>query len=154
LFQHPSRQKLYGKIMTTLSLTIQSDYGYVILVAISTWILLNWMGMQVMKARKKYEVQYPNLYSNNHNFNCIQRAHQNTIENIPMFLVFLLIAGLHLPRLSAVFGITYLISRVVYAFGYYTGDPAKRNRGVFGYIGLLGLIVNCILFALNLLGWI
>ena len=33
-------------------------------------------------------------------------------------------------------------------------DPSKRNRGVFGYVGLLGLLINTILFALNLLGWI
>lgn len=111
--------------------------------------------MQVMKARKKYNVQYPRLYSeDNQDFNCVQRAHQNTLENIPLFMVFLLLAGLYLPRLSAAFGVTYLVSRVVYAYGYYTGDPSKRNRGVFGYIGLLGLIVNTILFALNLLGWI
>ncbi|KAK7107080.1 glutathione S-transferase 3, mitochondrial-like [Littorina saxatilis] len=141
--------------MGSISLSIQGDYGYVIFVAVSTWVLLNWLAMQVMKARKKYEVPYPTLYSpTSHDFNCVQRAHQNTIENMPMFLVFLLLAGLYLPRLSAFFGVVYLSSRVVYAFGYYTGDPSKRNRGVFGYIGYLGLLVNTVLFAANLLGWI
>jgi hypothetical protein len=33
-------------------------------------------------------------------------------------------------------------------------DPAKRNRGVFSYIGLLGLIVNTVIFAIKLLGWV
>ena len=43
-------------------MTIPSDYGYVILVLVATWILLNWMGMQVMKARKKYDVQVHFVY--------------------------------------------------------------------------------------------
>ncbi|KAL8566301.1 hypothetical protein ACOMHN_028958 [Nucella lapillus] len=138
-----------------MSLAIQSDYGYVMLVVVATWILNNWLGMQVMKARKKYDVQYPTLYSEtSKEFNCVQRAHQNTLENIPMFLSFLLLAGLMFPRLSTVFGVIYLASRVVYAYGYYTGDPSKRNRGVFGYIGYIGLIINTIICAISLVGWI
>ncbi|KAK7479634.1 hypothetical protein BaRGS_00029100 [Batillaria attramentaria] len=141
--------------IASVSLTIPSDYGYVVLVVVATWILLNWLALQVMKARKKYEVAYPKLYDErSHDFNCVQRAHQNTLENITCFLLFLLIGGLLYPRLSALFGIIYLASRVVYAYGYYTGDPSKRNRGAFGYVGLLGLIVNTILFAISLLGWI
>lgn len=31
----------------------------------------------------------------------------------------------------------YQLSRIVYTLGYTTGEPAKRNRGAFGYIGLL-----------------
>ncbi|XP_076444441.1 glutathione S-transferase 3, mitochondrial-like [Babylonia areolata] len=141
--------------MGPITITIQSDFGYVLLVVISTWILNNWLAMQVMKARKKYEVQYPKLYSDNcHEFNCVQRAHQNTLENIPLFLVLLLLGGIKFPRLSALFGVIYLASRVVYAYGYYTGDPSKRNRGVFGYLGYFGLVIINILFAISLLGWI
>ncbi|XP_025099682.1 microsomal glutathione S-transferase 3-like [Pomacea canaliculata] len=137
------------------TITVSADFGYVVLVVVATWVLLNWMAMQVMKARKKFNVAYPNLYSPvSNDFNCIQRVHQNTIENIPAFLAFLILGGLQFPRLSAVFGVIFLLGRVVYAFGYYTGDPSKRNRGAFGYIGIIGLIINTILLALNLLGWI
>ena len=33
-----------------------------------------------------------------------------------------------------------MAGRVVYALGYSTGDPAKRNRGAFQYFGLLTLL--------------
>ncbi|KAH9525566.1 Microsomal glutathione S-transferase 3 [Bulinus truncatus] len=134
---------------------LPGDYGYVALVVAESWILLNYLGFQVMKARKKYDVQYPKLYSDvSMEFNCIQRAHQNTLEVYPQFLAFLLLGGLQFPRASAVLGNIWLVSRVVYAHGYYTFDPSKRNRGAFGYIGLLGLLVNTVLFGLNSTGFI
>ena len=42
--------------MGSISLTLQSDYGYVILVVVAAWVMLNWLAMQVMKARKKFDV--------------------------------------------------------------------------------------------------
>ncbi|XP_059166779.1 glutathione S-transferase 3, mitochondrial-like [Physella acuta] len=131
------------------------DYGYCALVVAGSWGVLNYLGFRVMQARKKYDVQYPNLYSDtSREFNCIQRAHQNTLEVYPQFLAFLLLGGLQLPRLSAGFGALWLVSRIVYAHGYYTFDPSKRNRGAFGYIGFLGLLVNTVLFGLNSTGFI
>lgn len=32
----------------------------------------------------------------------------------------------------------YQLSRIVYTLGYATGEPAKRGRGSFGYLGLIG----------------
>lgn len=43
-------------------------------------------------------VQYPNMYSDKEPvFNCIQRAHQNTLEVYPQWLVFQTIAALEYP---------------------------------------------------------
>jgi hypothetical protein len=47
-----------------------------------------------------HSVKYPNMYANKAEnkdadaFNNVQRAHQNTLENIPHFLMFLLLGGL------------------------------------------------------------
>ena len=42
--------------------------------------------------------QYPTMYSDKEPvFNCIQRAHQNTLEVYPQWLVFQTIAGLIYP---------------------------------------------------------
>lgn len=39
-----------------ITVTISSDYGYVILVVCSTWFLLNWLESRTFQARRKYEV--------------------------------------------------------------------------------------------------
>ena len=60
-----------------------------------------------------------------------QRAHANTLENYTQFTILLLIAGLKHPLTAAAAGAVYIVGRIVYAIGYMTGDPNKRNYGAF-----------------------
>uniref|UniRef100_A0A673IY79 Microsomal glutathione S-transferase 3b n=1 Tax=Sinocyclocheilus rhinocerous TaxID=307959 RepID=A0A673IY79_9TELE len=53
---------------------------------------------------------------------------------------------------ASVLGVIWVTSRFSYAWGYSTGDPAKRMRGAYGYIGLFGVILLSISIALKLLG--
>lgn len=138
-----------------MEVIIAAEFGYVILVVVASFFMLMGLGIRVGMARKKFDVKYPAMYSDKDPlFNCIQRAHQNTLEGYPAFLVFLVLGGLKYPTLCALAGALWIVSRVAYAKGYYTGDPAKRNRGAFGYIGLLTLLGCNISLALSLLGWI
>ncbi|XP_022294415.2 glutathione S-transferase 3, mitochondrial-like [Crassostrea virginica] len=134
------------------TLVLSGDFGYVVLVMISSVFMLMWMGFKVGTARKKYEVPYPKMYSDHDDrFNCVQRAHQNTLENYPSYLLLQVLSGLFAPKLAALSGLIWCAGRIAYAQGYYTGDPAKRMRGAFAYIGLLTMLVCSIIFALNLL---
>ncbi|KAJ9584553.1 hypothetical protein L9F63_021111, partial [Diploptera punctata] len=117
---------------TPITITIPAQYGYCIFVAIGSAFVLTWKAIQVGKARKKYNIPYPTMYSpDNAQFNCIQRAHQNTLENYPQFLMLLLLGGLECPVVSAGAGVVYLAGRIAYAQGYYSGDPKKRSREWF-----------------------
>ena len=57
-----------------------------------------------LQARKQYKVFYPALYADKaHNkdadaFNCVQRGHQNTLENFPPVLGLLLATGLRVSH--------------------------------------------------------
>ncbi|CAL4124967.1 unnamed protein product [Meganyctiphanes norvegica] len=136
-------------------LEILPSYGYCLLVAVASAFTTTWMAMQVGGARKKFGVKYPTMYSaDNDNFNCYQRAHQNTLEAFPLFLAMLLVGGLHSPCFSAAMGAVWCVSRVLYAKGYYTGDPEKRVPGAIGsFISLFALYYGPIRLAGQLLGW-
>eukprot|EP00775_Hariotina_reticulata_P013317 gene13317-13446_t len=109
-----------------------------------------------------YNVEYPALYADEKNcpneahrmkFNCTQRAHLNSLENISIFHTLLLTSGLKYPITAASFGALYLAGRIGYVEGYSSGDPKKRINYVTGltYVGILGLLGTTIKFAYDLL---
>jgi glutathione S-transferase len=127
---------------------LPEGYGYVLFVAIDSIFVNMWMARNVGVARKKYDVKYPTMYSvENNTFNCIQRAHQQTLELHPSFLLLLLVGGLQHPKLATGAGAVYLLGRIVFAKGYYTGDPKNRSKGAFGMLGLLTLLGSSLCFA-------
>lgn len=133
---------------------LPEGYGYVMFTFVDSVLVNTWMSMNVMKARKDHKVKYPKLYSeDNDQFNCIQRAHQNTLEMYPQFLALLFVGGLAHPKITSAAGCLYLVGRIVYARGYYTGDPAKRSRGHFGLIGLLVMFGTSVCAAFQQLRW-
>uniref|UniRef100_A0A2P2IS84 Glutathione S-transferase 3, mitochondrial n=1 Tax=Rhizophora mucronata TaxID=61149 RepID=A0A2P2IS84_RHIMU len=139
-------------------LGLPKEYGYVALVLVGYCFLNFWMGFQVGKARKKYNVFYPTLYaveSENKDaklFNCVQRGHQNSLELMPVFFVLMILGGLRHPLICAALGSLYILSRFFYFTGYATGDPQKRLAiGKYGFLALLGLMICTISFGINLI---
>ena len=99
----------------------------------------------VMQARKKYGIKYPNLYAppghkNEEAFNCAQRAHQNTVESMPLFLVELVLVGLFYPLFAASCGALWSVGRILYGYGYKTKGPDGRLIGsLISHLGDLPL---------------
>ncbi|XP_029475302.1 microsomal glutathione S-transferase 3-like isoform X1 [Rhinatrema bivittatum] len=132
---------------------LPENFGYVILSICYSHVLLFYLSLKVFASRKKYNVKYPQMYSEKEVvFNCIQRAHQNTLEVFPAWVILQLISGFAYPLTASVLGAIWVTSRFSYAWGYYTGDPAKRVYGAYGYIGYFGAFFLCIATALQLLG--
>lgn len=99
-------------------------------------------------------VKYPQLYAEKsvaeasrtaHVFNCVQRAHQNTLESLPIAVIGTLVTGLRFPILAASLMGTWTLARVLYTRGYATGDPDERT-----YPG--GALTAVVQFALALAG--
>lgn len=132
---------------------VPENFAYVIFTFCYSQAMVMYLAIKVGAARKKYKIKYPQMYSEKENvFNCIQRAHQNTLEVFPSWLIFQLISGFAFPVAASVLGAIWVTSRFSYAWGYYTGDPEKRLNGAYGYIGYFGVIILSIAAALQLLG--
>jgi len=141
-----------AKTTNLVSIGIPREFGYVVLVAIASAIMIIWMGIQVGKARKKFKVNYPTMYSaDNDHFNCYQRAHQNTLEGYPTFLFLLFLGGLEMPVFAALAGVVFILGRIQYATGYYTGDPKNRMRGMYSMLAVLALLIATLKFAVHLI---
>ena len=138
-----------GKIIDFLP----KDFSYVIFCVVYTIIMNIYLMMKVGKARKQYGVKYPAMYSDSNLFNCIQRAHQNTLEQLPVFFISLLLVGIVYPRYAAICGAIFVTSRFSYAWGYYTGNPEKRLNGEYGFVGLLGLLLGVVYVGLRQCGY-
>ena len=105
-----------------------------------------------MKARKAFNVPYPALYAesshkNAKEFNCVQRAHQNSLENLISFYPLLILAGARFPITAAVAAVLYNVGRILYFNGYCTGDPKARMKGWPQYFGVLALLGGVFRFA-------
>ncbi|KAJ6481757.1 hypothetical protein C8R45DRAFT_1002945, partial [Mycena sanguinolenta] len=74
------------------SIVVPAGTSYVAASLLSSVFLLTWQGIKVGGARKAANIAYPRLYAEKAEmdaspaalkFNCVQRAHANTLENVP-----------------------------------------------------------------------
>ena len=135
-----------------VAIELLPEFGYVVFTAIGSIFMLMYFGIKVGQARKLYGVEYPTMYDEKQKiFNCYQRAHLNTLENYPQFLILLFLGGLKHPLLCSAAGVIWIIGRILYAHGYYSGDPKKRLRGAIAYVGYFILIGCTISLGLQLI---
>ncbi|KAG9104197.1 hypothetical protein FRC06_004622 [Ceratobasidium sp. 370] len=127
-------------------ITLPENYGYVAPAAVSTGFLIIMQIDLVSSSRKKAGIKYPQMYAERSEmessfdavkFNCAQRAHQNTLEFIPHVLFLTSFLGLRYPIPAASLTAAWIGGRVVYTFGYITGDPAKVGIKAGGVSALL-----------------
>lgn len=113
---------------------IPKTYGYLMASVAYTGAVVQWMVTRVIQARKQAGIEYPKLYAEGNNavsvkFNCTQRVHQNTMENLPVFLFTQILLAQAYPMTAAILGAVWATGRIVYALGYSTGDASKRLPG-------------------------
>ncbi|KAF4318055.1 hypothetical protein BBO99_00007644 [Phytophthora kernoviae] len=136
---------------------LQPAHGYIPLLVVLLVFVNFWCGSKVGKARKLYGIDYPQMYAeesdkNAKAFNCVQRGHQNILENVPPFLALLFTSAVYHPNVAAIASLVRILSFIVYMRGYSSGDPKKRLQGLFGYFGLLVSIGLSVEAGLRLLG--
>ena len=86
------------------------------------------LGALVGKARGQYGVEAPAVHGHPV-FERYYRVHQNTLENLVMFIPGMVLFGLYAwPEVAAALGVVYLVGRQVYLQAY-VRDPKSRALG-------------------------
>jgi len=133
------------------------NYGYVFGALGASGIMNIFLTVQVAQARKKYNVQYPNLYAAPgtkfaDEFNSVQRAHQNTLETYTLVMLQMALCGLIYPITSAAFGGVWVLGRIIYGLGYAGAGPKGRMAGaIVSHLGDLPLFFMTFKIAYDLI---
>jgi glutathione S-transferase len=110
------------------------------LVTAATVLLMAAMVVLVARARGRYGVRAP-ATTGHELFERAYRVQANTVESALMFLPALwTAAAFGRPELAAVFGVVWIVGRILYAVTYL--DPAKKRTLGFA---LGGLAIVCLL---------
>ena len=126
--------------------------AWVTIVAMLALLEYFFFSIKVGQARGKYGVKAP-AKTGNEIFERYNRVHQNTMEQLVMFIPSLFTFAHFVSEMwAAVLGVVFIIGRAMY-FNLYIGDPDKRGPGVL--ISLLAtatLIIGSIVGAVMTLG--
>ncbi|KAG1760362.1 hypothetical protein EDD22DRAFT_955027 [Suillus occidentalis] len=141
-------------------MSLPEGYGYIPSSLITIGWVLIWQGYMVGGYRKKAGIEYSQLYAEKAGLkdstaalrlNCMQRAHQTTLEQTPVVFVSTVVAGFKYPALAAALCVAYSLTRVVYTIRYKSGKPKKRMYGsAVSHLSILGLLftATCVAFQL------
>jgi uncharacterized MAPEG superfamily protein len=107
----------------------ESPMKFVVLVAAAALLEYVYFGFQVGRARGKYDVAAPAV-SGHPIFERYHRVHQNTLENLVIFLPGLWLFATYVnATIAALLGLVFITGRAVYA-RLYVQDPPRRSVGV------------------------
>jgi glutathione S-transferase len=103
---------------------------YTAIVTLLAIALYFFLATRVAAAHAKFGVKLPAM-SGNPDFERVFRAHENTLEWMPTFLVPLWLCAIYLSDIAAaILGLLWIVGRVVYFIGY-SKAVEKRLPGFF-----------------------
>ena len=145
-----------------LKLEISKDYGYVLLVGLLLYLTQQLVLLiPVLKMRNKTKIKAPTLYPRDSeiaelkldndtvdSYMRAQRAHQNNVELMSVFLPLFLVIGLFKPKKTAIGGLIVFVFRIIGGIGY---NFKKRLYGAPFHLGELYVLYLGFLIVYELL---
>lgn len=123
---------------------MQFAYPYAALVTGLALLLYIWTGMVVGKARKLHGVDHPDTQGPDA-FNRVWRAHQNTLEQLVVFLPSLwLFAVVVNDCWAAALGVVWALGRILYVRGYSIAAPKRAPGFLIAILATAGLLFGAL----------
>jgi len=118
------------------------SHAYVAIVSLLALLMYFWMSLQVPVARRKCGIAAPAMTGDPVLERTI-RAHHNTLEWLPLFLVPLWLFSIYWSDLvAAILGLVWIAGRIIYQVGY-VADPAKRAPGfLIQFVAVAALLLG------------
>ena len=139
-----------------MNIEVKREYGYVILVGLSLYLTQQLILLiPVIKMRSQTKIKAPTLYPRDSEIKELdlktedvgkymraQRAHQNNVELMSVFMPIFLIIGLFKPKKTAIAGLIVLVFRILGGIGYFFnkrvyGAPFHLGEIYILYLGFL-----------------
>ena len=123
--------------------------AYITVIVMLALVEYLYFGVAVGRARGRHSVDAPAV-SGDENFERFFRAHQNTLEQLVVFVPAIYAAGFYANELYAVaLGVVFLIARAHY-FRSYIANPAARGLGMIAtMLASVGLIAAAMVGAMH-----
>lgn len=116
------------------------SHAYVAIVTLLALLTCVWMGLQVGRARAKSGIAAPAMHGDPVLERTI-RAHANTLEWLPLFLIPMWLFAIYWNDLiAAILGLVWIVGRVLYQIGY-VADPKKRELGFMVQLGAVAILL-------------
>ena len=131
-----------------------AQYPLTVLALLFVLLIYVWTTITVGQARAKFGIQAP-ATTGNDTFERIFRAHQNTVEQLVLFVPLLAVLAMLWGDLAgAVYGAIWGVGRVLYTVGYGV-EASKRSLGFMfsGALSMLVLLVCLITTLAHLMGF-
>ncbi len=120
--------------------------GFVVVIVMLALVQFVYFGIAVGRARGRHGVAAPAVTGDEH-FERFHRAHQNTLEQLVVFIPACIAAAIYAHEMAAVAcGVVYLIGRSWY-FRNYIAEPSTRGKGM-----MLTMLANVLLIAGAIVG--
>ena len=143
-----------------VTIFLPDGFKYLAASMLSTVFLTMGQGMVSMSYRKAARIPYPRVYAEKaemeanpaaYQFNCAQRVHQNTLENIPAVLTVTALTAVTNPKFAAAALATFTFGRLLYSWGYIATGERYARGGVVGTLAQISLLGGSIYTVFTLL---
>ncbi len=119
-------------------MSVQAEMAYVSVIVMLALLEYLYFGVAVGRARLRHGVDAPSVSGDEH-FERFHRAHQNTLEQLVVFIPAVYAAAYYASALLAVgLGVVWLVARAHYFRGY-IAEPTRRG------IGMIATVVTSVL---------
>ena len=130
---------------TPIKKLFPEGYGYVILVAVAASLVNLAQMFNVGRHRSKGLATVPSTnIEGKDEFNIANRVFLNTCETMPLFMTALLIGGIRHSTLAAIFGLIWVIARVIFSIAY-SIKPILRAIGFLPALIMQFCLLGCAL---------